>query len=122
MVEDYIYQLEGQQREIMLFFHELLTIDYGLQAKIRYKIPFYFGNSWIVYLNNRKNNKVDFAIVRGKEISNSAGLLESRDRKMIRSVEFASVKEIPQDLVREIIEEAIFLDQTVPYSIKKTRK
>jgi len=122
MVEDYIYQLEGQQREIMLFFHELLTIDYGLQAKIRYKIPFYFGNSWIVYLNNTKNNKVDFAIVRGKEISNSAGLLESRDRKMIRSVEFASVKEIPQDLVREIIEEAIFLDQTVTYSIKKTRK
>lgn len=119
MVEDYIYQLEGQQKEIMLFLHEILTIEYGLEAKIRYKIPFYFGNSWICYLNTRKGDKVDFAMVRGKELSNGSGLLESRDRKMICSVEFASVNEIPQDLIREIIEEAIFLDETVPYTIKR---
>ncbi len=119
VVEDYIYQLEGQQKEVMQFLHDILTIEYGLNAKIRYKIPFYFGISWICYLNTRKNNKVDFAIVRGQEISNASGLLDSRDRKMISSAEFGSIKEIPVDLVKEIIEEAIFLDETVPYKLRR---
>jgi len=122
MVEDYIYQLEGQQKEIMSFLHDLLTIEYGLEAKIRYRIPFYYGKTWICYLNTRKNDRVDFAIVRGREISNSNGLLESRDRKMILSAEFSSVKEIPLDLLREVLEEAIFLDETKPYTFKKKKK
>jgi len=121
MVEDYIYQLEGEQKKVMSFLHELLTIEYGLEAKIRYKIPFYFGNTWICYLNKRKDDKVDFAIVRGREISNGNGLLEDRGRRMVLSAEFANVKEIPLDLLREVLEEAIFLDETTPYTFKKKK-
>ncbi len=122
MVEDYIYQLEGQQKKIMQFLHEILTNEYGLESKIRFRIPFYYGNTWICYLNTRKHDRVDFAIVRGREISNGNGLLESRDRKMVLSAEFSSVKEIPIDLLREVLEEAIFLDETKPYTFKKTKK
>lgn len=117
MVEDYIYQLEGQQKEIMQILHDLFTLEFNLEAKIRYKIPFYFGNTWICYLNPMKEDKVDFAIVRGREISDGNGLLESRGRKMVRSIAFSNTNEIPLDTLREILEEAIFLDSLSPKTL-----
>lgn len=36
------------------------------------------------------------------------------------SIDFGSVDEIPKDALREIINEALFLDETVPYKPKGT--
>jgi hypothetical protein len=51
-------------------------------------------------------------------MSNEQGLLESKGRKQVLSIEFASVDEIPKKLMNEIINEALFLDETVPYKPK----
>lgn len=75
-VYDFIYKHEGSQREILLFFHNLLAEELDLIYKIKYKIPFYYRKIWVCYLNPLKNNKVEFAIVRGNELSNHQGLLE----------------------------------------------
>ena len=44
-VEEFIYQYEGHQHEIMIYFHNLLINQFELLDKIRYKIPFYYGKS-----------------------------------------------------------------------------
>ena len=121
-VEDFIYQFEGSQREVMLHFHNLLTMDLNLTEKIRFKIPFYYGKSWICYLNPTKSGKIEFAFVRGNELSNYQGILDNKGRKQVYSIEFEAVSEIPNEQINEIIQEAILLDETKPYESKRKSK
>ncbi|MTI87214.1 MAG: DUF1801 domain-containing protein [Balneolaceae bacterium] len=114
-VEDFIYRHEGNQQEVMMYFHHLLTSFPTVTPVIKYRIPFYDQNTWVCYLNPLKNGKVSLCFIRGYELSNEQGILESKGRKQVLSVDFGSVDEIPEEAIREIINEALFLDETVPY-------
>lgn len=118
-VWDFIQQFEGRQHEVMVYFHQLLTMDLNLEEKIRFGIPFYFGRSWICYLNPIKNQKVELAFVRGNELSNIQGLLDNKGRKQVYSIEFEKVSDIPESVIHEIIQEAILLDETTSYESKR---
>lgn len=118
-VEDYIEQFDGNQREIMLHFHSLLTLNFNLIQKIRFKVPFYYGKSWICYLNPTKKGKVELAFVRGNELSNNQSILDSKGRKQVYSIEFETISEIPTEQINEIILEAILLDESKPYESKR---
>jgi hypothetical protein len=120
-VEDYIYNFEDSQRDILVYIHRLLSVDLNLEDKLRYKIPFYYRKSWICYLNPLKNKSIEFAFVRGNELSNSQGLLDSKGRKQVWSIEFNKLSEIPIMELNEIIQEAILLDETVPYGSKRKK-
>jgi hypothetical protein len=120
-VEDYIYHFDDSQREIMLFIHGILSVELNLTDKLRFKIPFYYRKSWICYLNPIKNKSIEFAFVRGNELSNSQGLLDSKGRKQVWSIELTKLSEIPIKELNEIIQEAILLDETVPYSSKRKK-
>lgn len=120
-VEDFIYNYEGSQRETMLYIHKLLSDELTLTDKLRFKIPFYYRKSWICYLNPSKNNSIEFAFVRGNELSNSQGLLDSKGRKQVWSIELTKPSEIPIKELIEIIQEAILLDETVPYASKRKK-
>lgn len=121
-VEGYIHQFDNAQREIMLFFHHLLTNDYSLTSKITFKNPCYYGNSWICYLKALKNDKIELAFMRGNELSNDQGLLMSKGRKQLRSIDFSDVKEIPIEMIREVFQEALLLDEVKPYESKRKSK
>ena len=117
-VESFIYKYEGQQKEIMLYFYSLLSEQPGVIAKISFGIPFFNRKSWICYLNPKKGGAIELAFTRGNELSNHSGLLIAGKRKFVRGVVFNSMKEIPFDEINEIIQEALLLDEKVPYSIK----
>lgn len=121
-VEDFIQQYEGNQRMVMRFLHTILTTELNLTEKIRYGIPFYYRKSWICYMNPNKKGTIEFAFTRGNELSNEQGLLDSKGRQQVYSVEFESVKDIPQVTLSEIIQEAILLDETKSYASKRKRK
>ncbi|MCG8574428.1 MAG: DUF1801 domain-containing protein [Flavobacteriales bacterium] len=120
-VENLIYQFDKTQREIMLFFHKMLTTDYLLTDKITFKNPCYYKNSWICYLKPIKNEKVELAFMRGNELSNSQGVLKSNGRKQLMSIEISTLKEIELDIIKEILNEAIYLDETKPYESKRKK-
>ena len=120
-VENFIYQFEDQQREVMLYFHNLLVMDLNLTGKIRYQIPFYYGRSWICYLNPDKNKQVEFAFTRGNELSNQQGILDSKGRKQVFSIHFEKIADIPHQAINEMIQEAILLDETQPYKPKRKK-
>ena len=121
-VESFIYQFDDSQREIMLFFHQMLTGEYSMVPKITFKNPCYYKKSWICYLKPLKNEKIELAFMRGNELSNSQGLLKSNGRKQLRSLVFSTVEEIPVALVKEIFHEAILLDEVTPYASKRKLK
>jgi hypothetical protein len=120
-VEDYIYNFGNSQRDIMLHIHKLLSFELNLTDKLRFKIPFYYRKSWICYLNPTKNKGIEFAFVRGNELSNSQGLLDIKGRKQVCSIELTKLSEIPIKELTEIIQEAILLDEAVPYSSKSKK-
>lgn len=121
-VEDFIYDFEGEQRAILSFFHDLLTVEYQLEDKIRFNIPFYYKKSWICYLNPVKNNAIELAFPRGNELSNEQGPLQSKGRKQVMSVEFEKLSDLPVSTLQEVINEAIMLDETVKYASKRKLK
>lgn len=118
-VEAFIFQYEGEQRAIMIHLNGWLTEELNLIPKIRFKVPFYYQKSWICYLNPTKNGSVEFAFTRGNELSNEQGLLESKGRKQVYSITFSSLETIPHSAIHEIVHEAILLDETVKYAVKK---
>lgn len=109
-VEEYILKLSQHKKEIALYFHSMFIEDYGLRPKISFRIPMYYGKKWVVYLNPDNRAGVELAFTRGHLLSNKQGLLESKGRKMVSSIEFLNLEEIPEKAIREIIEEAIELD------------
>jgi len=121
-VENLIYQFDNSQREIMLFFHKMLTSEFLLTDKITFKNPCYYRKSWICYLKPIKNEKVELAFMRGNELSNGQKILKSNGRKQLRSIEISNLKEIQLDIIKEILNEAIYLDETKPYESKRKQK
>lgn len=121
-VENLIYQFEDTQREIMLFFHQMLTEEFSLTDKISFQNPAYYKNSWICYMKPLKHEGIELAFFRGNELSNHQGILESKGRKQLRSIEFSSLGEIPIEPIKEIFHEAILLDETIPYESKRKKK
>ena len=120
MVNDYINDFEGSKRQVLDYFHSLLTTEFNLEAMLKYKIPFYYCKSWICYLNPG-NDHIEVAFPRGNELSNEQGLLNSKGRKQVMGVEFKTLDEIPRKIVSEIIHEAVLLDETTPYKSKRNK-
>ena len=120
-VEDYMYTFVDSQREILLYLHKLLAVELNLTDKLRFKIPFYYRKSWICYMNPTKHNTIELAFIRGNELSNAQGLLENKGRKQVWSIELDKRTEIPIKELIEIIQEAILLDEMVPYNSKRKK-
>lgn len=121
-VEDFIYGQDETVQKILLHFHELLQVEFNLQPKIRFKIPFYFNNSWVCYLNPIKGDGVELAFTRANELSNSSGILDFKDRKQIAGIEIYKLETSKLNAVYEVLQEAILLDENVPYASKRVKK
>ncbi len=119
-VENFISNQEGATAKIMLHLNDIMLSIPGVTSKIRFNIPFYYRKSWICYLNPLKTGSVEFAFVRGNELANESGLLHSKGRKQVYSVEFGAVSDIGEE-VMQVIQEAILLDETVPYASKRSK-
>lgn len=118
----FIDRYDGKQQEILQYFHNLLISFPDIEAKLRYKIPFYFRKSWICYLNPIKKTGIELCFTRGNELSNAQGILAARERKQIRGIILERVEDIPTETIIEILQEAFLLDETVPYKSKNRKK
>ena len=119
-VEEFITNLEGNQRKIAEYIHVMLTEEYGLEAKIRFKIPFYFRKSWICYLNPLKNDGIELAFVRGNELSNESDYFDFKGRKQVMGLDTFTIKDISNSILENTLIEAITLDENVKYNVKKS--
>jgi hypothetical protein len=114
-VEEYIYSFEGDDLEIMKVLHDLMMDQPGISCQLTYKIPFYYRKSWICYINPVKKGGIEFVFTRGRELSNEQGILKARGRKEVAGIHCNTVDDIPVESLYEVIQEAILLDETVPY-------
>ena len=121
-IQDFIYQYEKPQSDILEYLHERISALPEVTSKIRYKIPFYYRKSWFCYLNPTKDGGIELAFTRGNELSNEQGLLSSRGRKQVYGVIFYDVRDIPEETLYEVLTEALVLDEEVKYASKRKKK
>jgi len=121
LLQDYMNNLEGQQKILTRFLHEWLCNTHNLQAKSRYNIPFFYLNTWICYINPIKKDGVEFNFIRARELSLHDDVLDFKSRVMVAGICLYEVTEIPLVRLGEILQEAIILDETTPYTFKKTK-
>lgn len=120
-VDAFIQEKQGQEKLILQHFHFLLTLNPGVHPKLRFKIPFYYRKSWICYLNPVKKKGIELVFLRANELSNEQGLLESRGRKQVKGIILYRLSGIPEQAIHEIIQEALLLDESIPYTSKRKK-
>jgi hypothetical protein len=109
--EEYIYAIKNTAlKELALFLHNFMLSYNGITSKLSYKIPFYYRNSWICYLNITKENKLEFVFCRGVEMKNEAGLLQFRGRKQVSGLLLESIDDLPLDILDELMSDAFNVD------------
>lgn len=110
-VENFILGLDGQQKAIVSYLHQLLTDRHDLIPKIRFNVPMYYQKKWVCYLNPIKNNGIELAFMKGHRLSNDQSLLKKKGRKYVSGIELFEVRSIPEQSINEIVQEALIIDQ-----------
>jgi len=114
-VADFIDSRHDAQKELFVLLDQWLCSFPGVQAKIRYNIPFYYGKSWIWYLNPIKTDAVELCFLRGNELNDTSGLLDFRGRKQIRGIILHQMDQLEELPIQPLMEQAYDLDQRIPY-------
>ena len=115
----FIYDHTGAQGEVLQYLYDMLMSFPEMETKIRYRVPFFYRKSWICYLNPKKDGCIELCFLRANEMSNEQGLLDFKERTQVAGVTYGSVKEINDELLWEVVQEAILLDETVKYKSKR---
>jgi len=118
-IEDFIYSQSENQQQILLLLNDFLMDFPEIIPKIRYKIPFYYRKTWICYLNPLKKDGIELAFLRGNELSNAQGVLSYYGRKQVMGIRYFHPDEINIEVIQDVLLEALELDESVPYTLKK---
>jgi hypothetical protein len=100
--------------------HIILASAPQLEEKISYCIPFYYYFGRLCYLNPHRQG-VDVGFCRGFELSDEQELLEAKDRTEVKTITYGTVAAIAERPLREILQEALLLNEW-HYRHKKTNK
>ena len=90
----------------------ILDIAPYVEEKISYTVPFFYFHGPLCYLSPTFDG-VYIGFVRGHQLANEQGLLETKKRKYIRSIHFYSLIELEEkeEVIRHILNEAAILNE-----------
>ena len=134
-VDEYINQQTPNHQRILRWLRQLiLTSDPYIRETISWNVPVYTCHGiHVCYLNIVRSESrerpeaantgdslwsgtpeqyqpIDLAFMRGPELPDQAGLLESRGRKTIKSLVVRAVADPEEDIVRTYLQEALLLN------------
>lgn len=132
-VDDFIAELSGDEKRIVSRLRLLIVeTDPRIRQKLSYGVPYFFHHRRICFLwpashlprNEFRPSEIDFKVTfgfcYGNLLSNDQGLLLKEGRKQVYVIKYSSIKEINENAVREILQEAIMIDEEFKPK-KKTR-
>ena len=120
--QDYIYNLEdANQQAIFQYLHDVLISYPSIETKIRYKVPFYFCKNWICYLNPKKESSVELVFLRANEFSHTTPFLDFKDRKQVAGIIYHALSDINEEILHQVLEEALMIDDMIPYASKRKK-
>lgn len=109
-VEEYILKQKGAHQELLAFLHSHF-VQKGLQAKIAYGLPFYYGKKWVCYMKPNKDLSLDLSFTRANQFEDLSGLLETRERRQIKSLVLHDLESLPFEAIEACLAAAMELDK-----------
>lgn len=124
---EFIETIESEAlRTVCNALHDEILLYPNTLIKKKFNLPFFYGNTWVCYLNFVKkkgsaDKEVELCFVRGRELP-SKELLNFKERVMIGGLSFSTIDAIDWGILKLLLEEAIHLDQERPYTFTKKKK
>lgn len=112
-VEEYIQNCDDSIQEMLFTLHDVFTNDLGLSPKIKFRIPFYYGNRWILYVNPLKVMGIEICYLNARAYDDPAGILNFKNRKKVGGITVMSLENMPLESIVEITKIAINYDKTL---------
>lgn len=125
-VQEYIAALEGEEKQIANYLYEIvLSTSPKFKTKLSYGVPYFSINYRVCFIWPASSpyaiekEGVQFGLCKGSLLSNHQGILDMGNRKEVAIVNFTQANQINEDALREILFEAIEVDEMVFRSRKK---
>jgi hypothetical protein len=102
--------------------------EQGLSLKERWGLPFYYGKTWVCYINIPKPKKkgdshiLELCFTRANELPSPTPILDFKGRRSIAGYTFQSPAASFDESLKLIIDDAIELDGSTNYSPKTRRE
>lgn len=125
-VEEYISFLPADEQGITAYLRNIiLETSPKFTEKLSYGVPYFYINSRVCFiwpasspLSIHKQG-VQLGFCKGNKLSNLHGIIDMADRKEVGIILFTALSEINEELVKELLFEAIELDALVATRRKK---
>lgn len=109
-IDEYIMEQQSPMREMMQKLHcILLSCAPQMEAKLTYKIPFYYCFGRLCYLNP-KSDSLDLGFCKGALLDENP-LLSRTELKEVRIINFKHLSDICETDIRPLIFEAMILNE-----------
>lgn len=109
----YIDELDEETKLICLELYDIFTNLPGFESKIRYKIPFFFRQKWLAYINPLKKGGVELCFINGSSIVDPYNLLDNKGRKQVSGVTFMKISDIDPQKLMVLINAAINFEESM---------
>jgi hypothetical protein len=126
--EDFYYGISKEEKAMVDRLRNIIqNTSPKFVEKISYGVPYYFLHTRVCYIwpaSVKPGPKagVVLGLCNGQLLSNDQKILELEGRKVIATITYLSLKEIKDNIVREILNEAILVDEELAKSKLKKRK
>lgn len=126
-VEDFIGGLPKDEQLLASHLRTMiLDMDPRIQEKLSYGVPYFSRHRRICFVwpasarYGPKDAKMIIGFCNGNLLSNDQKILIAENRKQVYLIKISSLKEINESVLKEIIQEAILVDDQ--FKIKKKKK
>ena len=126
-IEEFIYDLPKDEREISSRLRDIiLNTAPDFEEKFSYDVPYFFRHRrvcciWPASSAGGPRRGVFIGLCRGNLLSNQQGIIEMGNRKRYGLIRYYDVKETKEDLLIEILQEAILIDEELAKKKRKAR-
>ncbi len=119
-VQEYIAALEEEKKLIASYLYEIvLSTSPKFETKLSYGVPYFSINYRVCFIWPASSplaiekEGVQLGFCKGSLLANQQGLLDMGKRKEVAIVNYTQLNQLNEDLVREILFEAIEVDELV---------
>lgn len=119
-VQEYIAALEGEEQRIARYLYEVIqSTSPKFKTKLSYGVPYFSINYRVCFIWPSSSplaiekEGVQLGFCKGILLANQQGLLDMGKRKEVAIINYTQANQINENLVREILFEAIEVDELV---------
>ena len=117
-IDDYIESQDKSLKPLLIHLRKVIMLAHSnIREKIAWSLPFFYSCDYLCYLSISKKTKgIEVCFVKGFHLNNDSGLLDAKDRKLVKGITFTSLVdyEEKEDVFLEILQEAVMFNEMNP--------